>query len=44
MHKFPESLLERLIVRLRNAVTLELGQGLGLKHTDKSPLIGAPFF
>ena len=43
-HKFPGNLLERLVVKLRYMATLELGQGLVLKHADKSSLIGAPFF
>ena len=43
-YKFPGNLLERVVVKLRHMATLELGQGLVLKHADKSSLVGAPFF
>lgn len=43
-YKFPGNLLERVVVKLRHMATLELGQGLVLKHDDKLSLVGAPFF
>lgn len=43
-HKFSGNFLERLVIRLRNMATHELGQGLGMKHADRSLIIGVPFF